>query len=491
MIAQVLPGLRDFRTPFSAGLLWILALWLLLRRHVVIDSESNLSGFASEIAELLAPMGLGLGFGLAAYLVGSALEFTWSLPWRLVPAVSRKGLRSINTLVEKQLADLPHDEVIVMAWSRSLSARESIEFAVETDAEVQRNLESRVAQSHSRARDAQEAVDSPRASGRGRQIALSLAPVEALKSVSEASDALWRSIELRLRKDLVLAVRDELEIVGTRLLGKHASLFDISDRLQAEAEFRLAIMPPLATGAVVALSSYVPDWALGVTALAIVTLFVGQAAQRRMSAGDRIADALLLGVIEAPTLEQLRPGVFVHDRVRDGELRAATAEQELAEHQVLGMPLPTRGLNLLRSLPMRSFLSPIFVPLVDVAEIIADGARALGSSFRDAFQFGRLNRSAFSLRYGARRGSADALISLGDLYRTAGNLARAREAYQQAGFAGSAEGYFRLGDLAKLTGNRTDALLAYRRAATMADTDDQLAKAQHAYNELTSKPQGT
>lgn len=98
LLANLLPGLRDFRTPFASGVLWLAFIWLLI-------SPENVSDFAVisdklvELGEVLKPLGLGAALSLCAYLVGSLWEILWSSPWKRLPQLSPRGLRALQTLV--------------------------------------------------------------------------------------------------------------------------------------------------------------------------------------------------------------------------------------------------------------------------------------------------------------------------------------------------------------------------------------------------------
>ena len=130
--------------------------------------------------------------------------------------------------------------------------------------------------------------------------------------------------QLRDRVDRTLqnSVRGELDIVATRLIGGQNDLFQLYDRLRAEAEFRAAIAIPLTLTLYVVLSSLVSGLLAVVISAAVFIVFVAQASSRRVAAGDRIADALKIGdVVKAPTLERMTRGVYTRQAYEDGEIR--------------------------------------------------------------------------------------------------------------------------------------------------------------------------
>jgi hypothetical protein len=57
----------------------------------------------------------------------------------------------------------------------------------------------------------------------------------------------WRSVVRdRLEAEVSYRIADELPSVATRLIGTEQGLFDQYDRLRAEAEFRISLVPPMA-----------------------------------------------------------------------------------------------------------------------------------------------------------------------------------------------------------------------------------------------------
>jgi Zn-dependent protease with chaperone function len=74
MLAQILPGFRDFRTPFMTGVLWLTALWVSLGTPIPKkDDKEGIFGLLNHVSEYLSPA-LILGvFSFTAYLLGVLL----------------------------------------------------------------------------------------------------------------------------------------------------------------------------------------------------------------------------------------------------------------------------------------------------------------------------------------------------------------------------------------------------------------------------------
>jgi hypothetical protein len=75
MLSNLLPGLRELRAPFAAGVLWLLAAWFRWEPFIPgPDDAKKISGLANQ---LLSPTGaapdvaLGATVGFIVYLLGS------------------------------------------------------------------------------------------------------------------------------------------------------------------------------------------------------------------------------------------------------------------------------------------------------------------------------------------------------------------------------------------------------------------------------------
>lgn len=111
---------------------------------------------------------------------------------------------------------------------------------------------------------------------------------------------------------LAKEVMNDLALTKTRLLGVHNELYEEIDRLQAEAEFRAALLPPLSAVLTLAvfeipggaLPSELPAWLLlfGVALLAELIGF--QIIALVQQANDKVVDALLLERVSSPALDR-------------------------------------------------------------------------------------------------------------------------------------------------------------------------------------------
>src|SRR5688500_13645486 len=110
----------------------------------------------------------------------------------------------------------------------------------------------------------------------------------------------------RQAMELPRRVASELDLIMTRLLGKEPELHSAADRLRSEAEFRLAIVAPLAALEIL----FVVQWhALWTVFAPILVILCRDALAKRRAAGDLLADALVLGRVKAPALEKFAASV--------------------------------------------------------------------------------------------------------------------------------------------------------------------------------------
>ncbi|WP_143685760.1 hypothetical protein [Streptomyces sp. 1331.2] len=75
MLTQLLPGLRDFRTPLVAGYIWLVAVWLAV--HERIPARESARGLIKDVYALADSVGRPAALAavsLGAYLVGAVME---------------------------------------------------------------------------------------------------------------------------------------------------------------------------------------------------------------------------------------------------------------------------------------------------------------------------------------------------------------------------------------------------------------------------------
>jgi tetratricopeptide (TPR) repeat protein len=403
VLSQIFPGLRDFRTPFASGLLWLLVTWILVEPHVNTARPHGVYASVRTLNHVLQPLGIGASLALLAYLVGAVMEILWSPPLQRISLVGKSGVAAISAVVTRRLDDLSDEETIVFGLCHSFSARTYIA-----------DLEHR-----SSAQDLE--LNNIRAMGKTRHVV--------------------EGVAREIQNDMVMTVRNELDLAATRLLGDKQGQFEIYDRLRSEAEFRIAIAVPV--GILTYLLTYhaVTRGTAICLGIAIGGVLVVQARNRRRAAGDRMADFLLVGDVVAPSLDQLKSGRFTFEALEAGTVRLprATVSDRGArygggnEETVFGVPLRARLRQAVISAGDLTFdaLERIWRYIRRAAGFPVRGGRALGFAVRDlVLNRGRVLMRVASLRQARRAGDPKAQVALGDAYRDAGYYKRAAAAYQ-------------------------------------------------------------
>ncbi|MEU4190756.1 hypothetical protein AB0E69_02565 [Kribbella sp. NPDC026611] len=115
MLASLLPGLRDVRTPLAVGYIWMFNLWLLLGDRVVKNLHDG-AELTSHIASLRHYVGQGAmlaGLSFAAFVIGSMATVrsdAYTLLWSKIVGRDR---RSRSEQLKEFLADSLRDPNIL------------------------------------------------------------------------------------------------------------------------------------------------------------------------------------------------------------------------------------------------------------------------------------------------------------------------------------------------------------------------------------------
>jgi hypothetical protein len=236
ILANALPGFRDLRAPLIAGYMWLFFTWLIVEPD--LDRQaSGLVGSAVDLADRAGPIWTAVAIGIAAYLVGS-----------LSLAVSR---------FIRQLVLESEPEVFFYRFGSQ------VEEGVQATAE------------------------------RGRAL---LRQAEHSRGVSSKDlSILYQQLNGRSREALHEAHR-ELDLPATLLVGEQNELFAEVDRLRAEGELRMAVLPPL-IGLGILLGFEGSAWWLLLLPAAAVLFFQGL--QRDFDSKKIIADAMRIGRVPA------------------------------------------------------------------------------------------------------------------------------------------------------------------------------------------------
>jgi hypothetical protein len=292
VLTTLLPGLREPRAPLAAGYVWLLAGWIAFEPQ--IRQADGLTGFAAVLHRLrdaLPIVGVAAVASFAAYLIGS-LSITLCSP-----ALRRSFLQAVT---------LPDGPRRVEPLSRH-----GLGAVVQLAHRSRKRMEVALAFSETKVADVVAEVPevAPR-SAEGVTVWRILGGIprrtRRLRKLSADSPALPHPDSLT-ESSLIRAVTQDLEqILRTRLLGKDPEYFSAVDRLRAEVELRLAVIPPLLVLACSVAASLAAWQGVAVITGALVAIMglYWDALNRQREGNDMLADALADGRVNSPTLER-------------------------------------------------------------------------------------------------------------------------------------------------------------------------------------------
>jgi hypothetical protein len=242
ILSNALPGFRDLRGPIIAGYMWLFASWLIVRPDLDTKPSSQIGGALWDLRHHVGHIGVAIAVSVAAYLIGSISH-----------EISRALRSGWNEVAEKV-------------------APRAIQFA-----------ETRLAN--------RQILDDLL---RSREISREFLRTH---STAEQAEQLLGELDVRFRQASAEAQR-ELSLPATVLVGEKGQeqLFAEVDRLRAEGELRVAVVPPLLALLIVLATMQSRFWLLGIPPIAV--LFV-QGVRRETDSRKLIADAVDSGLVES------------------------------------------------------------------------------------------------------------------------------------------------------------------------------------------------
>jgi hypothetical protein len=287
MLANLLPGIRDLRTPLAVGYIWLLTLWLWIpTRFKDVAPSTGVPGDLARLAHYSGRLGIGIALSFIAYLIG-ALSALFNGPLRRIGSFA-----SLYVRWPKFGVRLGYDTYFTMRfidfWSPPY---------VEGDDDVKGFARYAMANAQYRS------------SG---LYSLSEVATQATTHIAYSSydDERYEQKIYRQNKYLAYLIR-EVYRQGNLLLGTQGELFAAYDRLVAEYEFRIGVTAPLIALIVTLAIRWTPWWLLGLLPL---LLLLRTGSERRMQGGDLLADAFRQGRLSivvppeyAPNTQEEKP----------------------------------------------------------------------------------------------------------------------------------------------------------------------------------------
>lgn len=284
LLANVLPGFRDVRTPLITGYLYLVWLWLMVDRKAVLPSDAP-NTLQERIIDLSQQVDRVVVFGalsVVAYLLGSLMVMLSS---SLLHAAIGSGLG-------------PRRSFELHRWLEN-----RVNALVRDGATIEE-----VFTRHAFPRDVLERLEPVRtaASERDQGFDDDLAMTEPEDSGNFT--AVWTQNDLELQASGMSEVlaeeleRSEFDALATNLQMVEARIWNDYDRLRAESELRIALVIPTASICVTAV--VFTNW-IALAGLAIPALLLVQAWALALQSRRKVWASLIQGVTKSPTLLQL------------------------------------------------------------------------------------------------------------------------------------------------------------------------------------------
>ena len=281
--ANILPSLRDLRTPLITGYLWFAAIWVALTHW---SSAPDLDRpFSEHIEEVLSVGGHAAhlaALSFAAYILGGLVSTRSIGPGSRDDSVgTRSGffkrfLVVLNppvsiTRYAKKTARKEGDSSILRRWSNDQVRRMALTEDVKAAIEVDRQLPDRLR-------------------------------IELLRTIDQRADASSR--EALAAAIAIWIEREELSSLRVRLRLEQESLFQDHDRLVSESELRCSIYLPLLVLGIEAAMLQSPWYLIGAVLIPGMLLMDGLNLDKQSR--EIIYDALAAGAISSPTMDRIQ-----------------------------------------------------------------------------------------------------------------------------------------------------------------------------------------
>lgn len=288
MLANLLPGFRDLRTPLVAGYAWLACVWLILAPDVPESRPAGgLSAGVWDLAHLVGRPGSLAAVSVVAFLAGALLQ-VGTRPLAFAGRTLVRG-STVERLGARHKANIDR-------WVRGKLARfgscenwsEPLQFAEDLPLGLQGHMDQRV---------------------------------DALKS--DGSRPNYDAIDDAYIESIVEGVYEERAALTTRLQLERQPVYDDYDRLSAEASFRGSLVGPIALAIVAAAA--IEAWPY-LFLLPVPLSLAWQAAVRQLEADAKLWGALLGDYIESPTMQKVLE-IMINSRVTSGEASEAAAHR--------------------------------------------------------------------------------------------------------------------------------------------------------------------
>jgi hypothetical protein len=302
MLASLLPGLRDLRTPLATGYLWLVVIWLLTHNRLPMTMQQAPAALKPlyQLGSILGATAVLTALSFIAYVTGSLLAFkvSWSYKAYILPAEDVFEGENWNT--RNPLPNLSWTVRRARQWRAPwvLKLLRRSTFTGRRQEVLYRQLLTAI---RPRFREAYKILSnsdhfnilSPRVTVVLPEFGLL---PEDNKWNPSPEEAFWM-------RTYVAAVAQELDLVGIQLQTTSKELWDTVDRKDAESDFRAAISLPILTGTIILSWQGSPFWLIFLI-VPIALLFL--AIRLRTETAATLVQAVVLNLSIPPVLAELR-----------------------------------------------------------------------------------------------------------------------------------------------------------------------------------------
>jgi len=300
MLAQILPGFRDFRTPLVTGYLWLLSLWILLGKPIPTkERTTGLMGTMNAISEYLSSATILAVLSFVAYLIGILLVVDGKVAARLVRRYGWSVRRTVGSDGKKHLkfkrnASLDDYERIV-GTSSGLVMRKLLWDAFNRTKKRMVPWETVYEEYGIEKPDqAKEAKYFDAANGNPDELHERLL-TEGLQYVAPI---------------LLADMEAEIPNLATKLQEKNKELYETYNREKSESEFRLSVALPIAVASVLILvfglsQSHTLNISMGALGLAAALVLLRKGWVKSQESTNVIVTALEISTIQSSVLTRL------------------------------------------------------------------------------------------------------------------------------------------------------------------------------------------
>lgn len=255
ILASALPGFRDLRAPLTAGYLWLILLWLVIKPDLSTRPTNEIMGTTYDLAKAAGPIWVGIGVGVCAYLIGS---------------ISQSLSSALNTYLTN-------------IWNRTYSYYDLRE-------KRGKALPKIFASYHS----------DPVTKYEARALEL----VGDKEILNDEGDLVDMEVQVQTRGFLAREdVLQKIELPATLLLTEQPQLFAEADRIRGESQFRLAVIVPLT--AVISFAT-VTDSAWWILLLVPVVILLLQGFSKNLDYRSLMFGAVQVGHIKSERFEEFK-----------------------------------------------------------------------------------------------------------------------------------------------------------------------------------------